>query len=100
MLEMNILVAEFKSGTGQIWYRDETLEQALETLTECGDYIQCTYEDHILIRSKRGQAIFDKNGNLCELYDYQAQPLENIANRPDSKDLEFEMVLMFSRINE
>lgn len=98
---MNISLAGFKHGTKEIWHRNAKLNQALKLLLECGDAVQCIYENNIVLRSQRGEAVFDKNGNLCELYDNQSsQPREDIANRPESRDLEFEMILTFSKMNE
>lgn len=97
--EMNISIADFKIDTEGSWYRDKLLNQTLNQLSEYGEFIQCTYENHIVLRSPKGEAVFDQDGNLCELYDFQSQSMENIANQPQSKELEFEMLLMFSKIN-
>lgn len=95
---MEILLAEAGEAKEQ-WYDDGRMMDKLRSLAEEGAGLQCRYEDHIVILTKDGRAVFDSSGNLLELYDLKADPKENMAGSRERTDLEFEMILLLSKFN-
>lgn len=98
--KMNITILGGERKDKLPWYQDEVLNRMLG---ELGDYVgplQCSFQNHTLVRSKTCEAIFDMDGRMIELYDITKGGEEKPENEELYKKMEFELVLLFSKINE
>lgn len=97
-MEISILGCEYKGVS--LWHQDEGFQHLLHEMVDKLGCLQCSYQNHILVCSKTGMAVFDSDGKLIELYNLRKDPLVNVVGTNYGNDLEFEMVLLFSKINE
>lgn len=96
-MDISVLGCDYKGMS--LWFQDEVINRLLDEMVDKLGCLQCSYQNHILVCSKTGKAVFDLDGKMIELYDLRGNPLVNVMVSDHSKELEFEMVLLFSKIN-
>lgn len=97
MNRIDISIMDLKNSN-QICF-NEKYKDVFQLEMSADQCIQHRNKDNIVVMSNKGKAVFDLNGNLLELFDLRKNPGLNIVNQSGSKDLEFEMVLLFSKFN-